>query len=162
MMKERHFRVWKKLARASNLIVGGQCISTAKPCVFRSRTISGFTVATTETCCERLLPRFPQAYTERVKFRSRVLRSSITCPNNARLLFTTPSSNAVVHTTTPERNSTTENKANMDLKTKTARKPAATTRRPTKQKVRSLNNINSNYRKIWLCNHCSVICFLIG
>ena len=140
-MKERHFRLWKKLACASKVAVGGHRASTTKPCVFRSRMLSGFSVPSTETCCERLEPRSPFTYTERVKFRSTVLRSSITCPpEGARLLFT--SASTVSHTPAPGRDPKTGNKTNHDYKTKTTRKPMATASRPSNQKVRSFFVMN--------------------
>ena len=142
-MKERHFRLWKKLACGSKVATGGHRASTTNPCVFHSRMPLGFNVPMTETCCERLEPLAPFTYTERVKFRSKVFRSSITCPPaGARLLFTSPSINSVSETSAPGRDPKTENKTNLDYKTKPTRKPAATARRPSNQKVRSFFVMN--------------------
>ena len=135
MLKERHFRVWKKLAYASNLAAGTQRANTSNPCVFRSRALSGSNGPSTKACFEPLQFHAPQTCTERMKFRSELLRPGVTCPHGARLLFTTASSNAV-YTTTPGQKSSTKNKTNLDLKAKKSRKPAATERRRTNQRVR--------------------------
>ena len=131
MMKQKHLRVWKKLAFASKVGTGKQRACTSSPSVFSSRALSGSSVPSTERCHERLQSHIPQTYVQRVEFRSRILRSSITCPRNARLLFTSNSSNAVINTTTKNISQT-----NMDSKSRAARKPPANARRPTSQKVR--------------------------
>ena len=131
MLKEKHLRVWKRLTFASKLGAGKQRARTSSPCVFPRRALSGSIVPSTERCHERLQSHIPQTYAQRVEFRSRILRSSITCPHNARLLFTSNSSNAVVNTTTKNISQT-----NLDSKTRAARKPPSTARRPTSQKVR--------------------------
>ncbi|KAL9954092.1 hypothetical protein ACROYT_G041586 [Oculina patagonica] len=96
-----------------------------------------------ETCYERMQTfdkKFvPLRDAERMKLCSRESRSRILNLHSARSLFTSASSHAVVHTS-PERNSTNNSKTNIDLKTKTARKPAAknpaiTSRRTTDQKL---------------------------
>lgn len=133
-MKEKHLRVWKKLAFASKLGTGKQrsfTSSRSSPCVFPSRALSGSSVPSTERCHERLQSHIPQTYVQKVEFRSRILRSSMSCPHNARFLFTSNSSNAVINTTTKNISQT-----NIDSKTRAARKPPANARRPTSQKVR--------------------------
>ena len=148
MLKENHFRVCKRLACVSSLTSGNQR-ATSSPLQISSRTLSGVNVLFKETCHERLkvfdgkfvLP----CDAERVKLCSRGPRPR-TCITNhcfnllsARLLFTSASAQANTHTTIG-RNSTDNRKTNIDLKTKTPRKPAAKnsttgSRRTSNQKV---------------------------
>lgn len=154
MLKERHFRVCKRLATVSTLVSGSQGAETSRPS--NSRTFSGISVPSKEACYER-----PQAFcgniftrrdTERVNLCS---RSRILSQHTERALFTSASSRAVTHTS-PERKSTDTRKTNLDLKTKTARKPAAkhpgvTSRHITSQKV------NSYAWLYLLCNHQEIL-----
>ena len=87
MIKERHFRLCKKLACASIVGPVAHGASTKNTCVLPSRMLSGLLVPKTGKCCRRLPARAPLTYTERVKFRSRLLQSNITCSNAARLLL---------------------------------------------------------------------------
>ena len=136
MMKERHFRLWKKFACASILGPVAHVASTKHTCVLPSRMLSTLLVPTTGKCCGRLQARAPLTYTERVKFRSILLQSNITCSNAARLLFTTSSSDAVSQTpTNPGQDTTAANKRNVGLKNNTANKQVSSTRRPSTQKV---------------------------
>ncbi|XP_073249145.1 atypical kinase COQ8A, mitochondrial-like [Porites lutea] len=136
MMKERHFRLWKKFACASIVGPVAHVASTKNTCVLPSRMLSTLLVPTTGKCCGRLQARAPLTYTERVKFRSRLLQSNITCSKAARLLFTTSSSDAVSQTpTNPGQDTTAANKRNVGLKNNTANKQVSSTRRPSTQKL---------------------------
>lgn len=136
MMKERHFRLWKKFACASIVGPVAHVASTKNTCVLPSRMLSSLLVPTTGKCCGRREARAPLTYTERVKFRSRLLQSNVTCSNAARLLFTTSSSDAVSQSpTNPGRDATAANKRNVGLKNNTAKKQVSSTRRPSTQKV---------------------------
>lgn len=145
MLKESHFRVCKRLACVSSLISGNQR-STSSPLQTSSRTFSGDNILFKTTCYEHLkvfdgkfvLP----CDAERVKLCSRGSRPC-TCSTNrclnllsARSLFTSASAQANTLTTT-ERNATDNRKTNLDLKTKTARKPAA--KNPTTGSHRTSN-----------------------
>ena len=142
MLKENHFRfrVCKQLACVSRLIFG-------YPLQTSSRTFSGVNVLFKDTCYEHLKVFNGKCDlscdAERVKLCSRASRICIAnhCLNllSARSLFTCASARANTHTTTG-RNSTDNRKTNLDLKTKTARKPAAKnptigSRRTSNQKV---------------------------
>ena len=139
MIKGKHLRIWKKLA--SNLTSGKQranALNTA--CAFHTRILPGVTVQSTEKSYERLQPQIPQITAERSKFRPRILQSSATCPHNycqARFLFTTTASHTVLNTTSPEQNAAPKptSQSNLDLRAKTARKSAGTSRGPKSQKV---------------------------
>ena len=136
MMKERHFRLWKKFACVSIVGPVAHVTSTKNTCVLPSRMLSTLLVPTTGKCCGRLQAPAPLTYTERVKFRSRLWQSNITCSNAARLLFTTSSSDAVSQSpTNPGRDATAANKRNVGLKNNTANKQVSSTRRPSTQKV---------------------------
>lgn len=139
MLKENHFRVCKRLTCVSSLISGKQC-ATSSPLQTSSRTFSGASILFKETCYEHLkvfdgksvVPRDAG----RVKLCSRESRWRTCIANHllsARLLSTSASAQANTHTT-PGR------KTNLDLKTTTARKPAAKnptigSRRTSNQKV---------------------------
>lgn len=148
MLKENHFRVCKRLACVSSLISGKQC-ATSSPLQTSSRTFSGVSILFKDTCYEHLkvfdgksvVPR----NAGRVKLCSRGSRWRTCIANHcrnllsARLLSTSASVQANTHTT-PGRNSTDKRKTNLDLKNKTARKPAAknptlVSRRTSNQKV---------------------------
>ena len=135
MLKENHFRVCKRLACVSSLVSGKQRATSSS---ISSRTFSGINVLFKETCCPHLKAFDRKCVlpcdAERVKFYSRGPRSRTCIANNclnllsARSLFTPASAQASTHTTTG-RNSTDNRKTNLDLKTKTARRPAA--KKPT-------------------------------
>ena len=145
MLKENHFRVCKRLTCVSSLISGKQC-ATSSPLQTSSRTFSGASILFKETCYEHLkvfdgksvVPRDAG----RVKLCSRESRWRTCIANHllsARLLSTSALAQANTHTT-PGRNSTDKRKTNFDLKTTTARKPAAKnptigSRRTSNQKV---------------------------
>ena len=148
MLKENHFRfrVCKQLACVSRLIFGNQR-ATSYPLQTSSRTFSGVNVLFKDTCYEHLKVldgKFDLSCDAgRVKLCSRASRicTANHCLNllSARSLFTCASARANTHTTTG-RNSTDNRKTNLDLKTKTARKPAAKnptigSRRTSNQKV---------------------------
>lgn len=149
MLNERHFRMWKRLASVSRMVSARQRATTACPLQRSGTPIPENVLELKETCYERMQTfdgkcvRLHDA--ERMKLCSRESRSRIFNLHLARSLFTSASSHAVIHTS-PERNSTDNSKRNIDLKTKTARKPAAknpaiTSRRTTDQKV----NMNNYY-----------------
>ena len=155
MLKENHFRVCKRLACVSSLVSGKQRATSSS---ISSRTFSGVNVLFKETCCPHLKAFDRKCVlpcdAERVKFYSRGSRSRTCIANNclnllsARSLFTPASAQANTHTTTG-RNSTDSRKTNLDLKTKTARRPAA--KKPTIGSHRT-----SNQKVIFthlLCNH---------
>ena len=132
MLKENHFRVCKRLACVSTLVSGKQRATRSSHVHVQtsSRTFSGVSVLFKETCCEHLKVFYGKCViprdTERVKLCSRGSRKCMAdpCLNllSVRSLFTSTSAQA---NTTPGRNSTNNRKTNLDLKNKTARKPAA-------------------------------------
>ena len=145
MLKENHFRVCKRLACVSSLVSGKQR-TTCSPLHTSSRTFSGVSVPFRETCFEHLKVFDGKLVlsrdAERVKLCSRGLRSR-TCIAyhwlnllSARSLFTSTSAQANTHTS-PGRNPTDNRKTNIDLKRKTARKPAA--KNPTMGSHRTSN-----------------------
>lgn len=140
MLKESHFRVCKRLACVSSLISGNQR-ATSSPLQTSSRTFSGDNVLF-KTTCYKHLEVFDGKFVlpcdaERVKLCSRGSRPRICIKLlSARSLFTSASAQANTHTTTG-RNSTDNRKTNLDLKTKTARKPAA--KNPTTGSHRTSN-----------------------
>lgn len=148
MLKENHFRVCKRLACVSSLVCGKQR-ATSYPLQTSSRTFSGVDVLFKKTCYEHLKVFDGKCVlscdAERVKLCSKGSRPRTCIANHclnllsARSLFTSASAQANTHTTTG-RNSTDNRKTNLDLKTKTARKPAAKnptigSRRTSNQKV---------------------------
>lgn len=144
MLTERHFRIWKRLASVSRIISARQR-ATATTCPLQTTTITCSTpiaenVLRSEEICTELLQPFDGKCVsprdaESAKFlRSRELRSRFSNLLSSRSLFTSASGQTVIRTS-PERNSTDNSKTNIDLKTKTARRPAATSRRTTSQKV---------------------------
>ena len=142
MVKERNLLAWRKLTCPSYLAIAVLCTNTDS-CSFLSRTFSGLNGSPTERCFRNLKSKTFRSHPEKPIYRSRILRSSETLTHvhnknycSTRLLFTTPSSHAVIPTTsegTPTAETTSATRA--DLKKKTVRKPAPISRRPSRQKV---------------------------
>lgn len=141
MLKERHFRMWKRLTSVSTLVSGRQRAMTASDTP-RSRTHSSIGVPSKDTCYEHLQTFHGNCVHRHdvasLKSCSRGLRSFIVNQQySERSLFTSSSTHAVTHTAS-KRNSTS--KTNLDLKSKTTRKPPSqnpsiASRRTTNQKV---------------------------
>ena len=142
MVKERNLLAWKKLACPSYLAIAVRCTNTDS-CSFLSRTFSGLNGSPTERCFRNPKSNTFRSHPEKSIYRSRILRSRETLTHvhnknycSTRLLFTTPSSHAVIPTTS-EGTATAETTSatRADLKKKTVRKPAPISRRPSRQKV---------------------------
>ena len=141
MVKERNLLAWKKLTCPSYLAIAVRCTNTDS-CSFLSRTFSGLNGSPTERCFRNLKSKTFRSHPEKPIYRSRILRSSETLTHvhnknycSTRLLFTTPSSHAVIPTTEGTATAETTSATRADLKKKTVRKPAPSSRRPSRQKV---------------------------
>ncbi|XP_015766226.1 PREDICTED: atypical kinase ADCK3, mitochondrial-like [Acropora digitifera] len=142
MVKERNLLAWKNLACPSYLAIAVRCTNTDS-CSFLSRTFSGSNGSPTERCFRNPKSNTFRSHPEKSIYRSRILRSRETLTHvhnksycSTRLLFTTPSSHAVIPTTS-EGTATAETTSatRADLKKKTVRKPAPISRRPSRQKL---------------------------
>lgn len=142
MVKERNLLAWKNLACPSYLAIAVRC-TNKDSCSFLSTTFSGLNGSPTERCFRNPKSNTFRSHPEKSIYRSRILRSRETLTHvhnknycSTRLLFTTPSSHAVIPTTsegTPTAETTSATRA--DLKKKTVRKPAPISRRPSRQKL---------------------------